>query len=294
MHGSDLLEESILRMFVVGGLAGVIETTCLQPFVYWKTMQQIRGRFSFDPTVMYRGVGVNAGSIGPISAVQYASNGLCVSLHHNLTERNMTNAESLVIAAATGGASSVVVSPAELLMISQQRTGHTFVHTARHILVRPMVGQVLDSVTSTYNWKGLYRGVTATMIREAGWTFGFLGLAPKIKAGLRDDSKFFHNSDVAASLAASLIAGQVAAILTQPADTIKTMIQSDRGIDRPMKYVSTFKVCQDLYQTSGVTAFWRGLAPRSLRCMGAVFILGEAQERLSWLFDHFNILPGQP
>jgi hypothetical protein len=35
------LEESLARMFAVGGLAGVIETYALQPLIYWKTMSQV-------------------------------------------------------------------------------------------------------------------------------------------------------------------------------------------------------------------------------------------------------------
>jgi hypothetical protein len=37
----SLLEESLARMFAVGGLAGVIETYALQPLIYWKTMSQV-------------------------------------------------------------------------------------------------------------------------------------------------------------------------------------------------------------------------------------------------------------
>jgi hypothetical protein len=72
-----------------------------------------------------------------------------------------------------------------------------------------------------------FRGLAATAAREAGWTFGFLGLAPLVKHALREDSKFFNRNDVAASLAASVLAGQAAALLTQPADTIKALLQAD-------------------------------------------------------------------
>ena len=85
----------------------------------------------------------------------------------------------------------------------------------------------VHSVGSHAGLRGFYRGVTATAVREAGWTFGFLGLAPQIKHALREDSKFFNRNDVAASLAASVLAGQAAALLTQPADTVKALLQAD-------------------------------------------------------------------
>ena len=54
------------------------------------------------------------------------------------------------------------------------------------------------------------------------------------------DSKFFRRNEVAASAAASVVGGQVAALVTQPLDTIKTIMQTDRGIVYPMKNRRTF------------------------------------------------------
>lgn len=34
-------EETLGRMFIVGGLAGMFETALVQPLVYWKTMSQV-------------------------------------------------------------------------------------------------------------------------------------------------------------------------------------------------------------------------------------------------------------
>ena len=45
---------------------------------------------------------------------------------------------------------------------------------------------------------------------------------------------------MAASAAASVVGGQVAALVTQPLDTIKTIMQTDRGIVYPMKNRRTF------------------------------------------------------
>jgi hypothetical protein len=87
--------------------------------------------------------------------------------------------------------------------------------------------QQVRGLASHGGFGAFFRGLTATAAREAGWTFGFLGLAPLVKHALREDSKFFNRNDVAASLAASVLAGQAAALLTQPADTIKALLQAD-------------------------------------------------------------------
>lgn len=44
------------------------------------------------------------------------------------------------------------------------------------------------------------------------------------------------------------------------------------------------------YTNGGLAAFWRGLAPRSWRLCGAVFILGETQTHLSNIFNRFGLL----
>lgn len=275
-------EQSLARMFAVGGAAGVIETFIVQPLVYWKTMQQIGKPVSFDPRQLYRGVFVNAASIGPISAVQYTTNGLLCSLHASIFnnedgDSKMSDAETLAISASSGALSCAVVTPAELVMISQQRSGRTIAEECLAIWKSKGIG-------------GFFRGNTATCLREAGWTFGFLGLAPVIKSWLQNDSKFFHRNDIAASLASSLVAGQGAALLTQPFDQVKTVMQADRGVTGPMKHKSFISAAKAVYDRGGIQDFWKGIVPRSGRCIAAVFILGETQYRLSQFMEKYKIL----
>lgn len=52
---------------------------------------------------------------------------------------------------------------------------------------------------------GLFQGFTVTAVRESGWTFGFLGLTPQVKAALQEDSKFCRRNEVAASVSSALL-----------------------------------------------------------------------------------------
>mmetsp|Transcript_9011 Transcript_9011/g.20297 ORF Transcript_9011/g.20297 Transcript_9011/m.20297 type:complete len:521 (+) Transcript_9011:249-1811(+) len=181
--GSEELEESIPRMFVVGGLAGVVETFLVQPLVFFKTMAQVspEGLFSarnLRLDVMYRGVYVNALSIGPISAFQYGCNGILTSVHREAKRvfnesdpgsaaavvPKETATEGMAIAALTGTLSSLVVTPAELLMISQQRSGKSFTKTLLEVLwpqARAKEGG------GKLPGAGLLRGLGPTAAREA-------------------------------------------------------------------------------------------------------------------------------
>ena len=185
----------------------MIETSVQQPLVYWKTMAHIRQPITWTPQAMFRGVGVNAGSIGPISAVQLAANGIlermCVVVltaapslrrpsHPPFPPRPRRYTSSalapigdtaqLGIAAMAGAMSCALVTPVELLMISQQRTGQSLAHVTRDVF---RAGGSL-----------FYRGNVPCMVREAAWTCGFIGMAPLFKTWLQADSKFFRRSEV--------------------------------------------------------------------------------------------------
>ena len=275
------------RMFLVGGLAGSIETCITQPSVYWKTVLQRGVPLSLDPRVMYRGVVVNVCSIGPISAVQYGGYASLRNVYNMLIE-NVDDAADprkkaqpislpaeLGISALSGVLSAVVVSPAELVMISQQRFGNSLKAAAAEVIRKNGV-------------RGVFRGIVPTAAREGGWTLGFIGIAPSVKEMFMDDSRYFSHHEIQASAAASVVAGQFAATITQPFDTIKTMMQSDRGITEPMRFKNMLEASKALYREHGMSAFFRGLFPRSLRCSAAVFILGQASTVINKEIDHME------
>eukprot|EP00035_Acanthoeca_spectabilis_P039689 m.64243 g.64243 ORF g.64243 m.64243 type:complete len:500 (+) comp9707_c0_seq1:116-1615(+) len=271
LAGQGLIEpaaDSTAKMLVVGGLAGAFECAVMQPIIYWKTVAQTRIKFSVK--AMYKGLVVNAGSIGPISALQYAGNGVLLNLYVNLAGENPTERAALGIAGLSGAISSFVTTPAELLMIAQQRYSMTLAAAAR-------------AIYASRGLLGLFQGFTVTAVRESGWTFGFLGLTPQVKAALQEDSKFCRRNEVAASALASVFSGIVCVIYTQPADTVKTLIQVDCGIE-PQKRGS-FEAIKHLCKRDGITGLWRGAPARALRCVGGIFILGQCQSYLNGAFD---------
>jgi len=258
--------ETAGRLMVIGSLAGIVEAVVMQPFVYWKTMQQIRKPMSWAPAVAYRGVTINALSISPISGVQYAANGVLNKLFESTMQRKPSMVQEMSLAAGAGAVSSLIVTPAELIMISQQRSGDTLAKT-------------LSTMWQAQGLKGFMRGFTTTTAREMGWTFGFLGLSPIFKKSLQEDSKFFRRNEVGASAVSSLVAGQVAAVITQPFDVVKTVIMADRGIGHKMRHRTNSDAIRHLYAEGGLPAFWRGLAPRSWcvyrRCWAATHATGS-------------------
>lgn len=99
-------------------------------------------------------------------------------------------------------ASCAVVTPAEVLMVTQQTTGLPFL-------------QVLKDTISKSGINTLYRGNIPTAFREAAWTCGFFGITPILKRELQEDSKFCRRNEVAATAIASIVSGQFAATVSQ-------------------------------------------------------------------------------
>mmetsp|Transcript_19583 Transcript_19583/g.36439 ORF Transcript_19583/g.36439 Transcript_19583/m.36439 type:complete len:443 (+) Transcript_19583:281-1609(+) len=276
---------SFARLFTIGGLAGTFETLVQQPLVYWKTMSQINPNFNFLEAVhggmrpLFRGVAINAGSIGPISAVQLTAHGGLEAFAQKVVEPRYLEETwfQLSVASVAGAASCAVVTPAEVLMVTQQTTGLPFAH-------------VLKDMISKSGLVTLYRGNVMTSFREAAWTCGFFGITPILKRELQEDSKFCRRNEVAATAIASIVSGQFAATVSQPSDVIASIMKADTGLyGKGREYSGVIAACKSLYAQSGIQGFFRGLPSRSIRCCGAVFIMGETQTILHSIFDKGNL-----
>ena len=210
--------------------------------------------------------------------MQYAANGVLQKLFINMSGNERPGEwQKLAVAVGAGAVSSLFVTPAELIMISQQRFGGSVVST-------------MKDVWGSSGARGFMRGFAPTTWREMGWTGGLFGLQSMFKRTVQEDSKFFRRNEVASAAFASIAAGQITAVVTQPFDVVKSLMQADRGITTPMQATSSLETAKLLFKEGGTRAFFRGLPARATRLCGAVFILGESQFQISNLMDKHNIL----
>jgi solute carrier family 25 carnitine/acylcarnitine transporter 20/29 len=154
---------------------------------------------------------------------------------------------------AAGFASCLISSPVELVKTRLQiQDGHT-----KQVFKGPM-----DCTIQTLNHegpKGLFRGMTATIIRDVpsyGVYFGFYEVAKSV----------LGTSHVGLMLAGGT-AGVVAWVFAYPSDVIKTRIQSvplkhTRGWDR---YKGVIDCTKQTYREGGVRILFRGLNSCVLR-----------------------------
>jgi len=109
----------------IGAVAGSVEVFINQPFVAVKNALQEKRPVSLNPLFFYRGVVINSSSIAPITAVQFAVNGVMANYFTDNGARKLTDLERLASGAVGGAVSAFVSSPAEIVMIQQQRTGQS-------------------------------------------------------------------------------------------------------------------------------------------------------------------------
>jgi solute carrier family 25 (mitochondrial 2-oxodicarboxylate transporter), member 21 len=205
----------------------------------------------------YRGVFVQAGTVAPITAIQFMFNGMLQkAMLRSNTHRSLTDGEVIVAAAGAGAISAVLYGPVDLLTIQQQKLHLNLWNTTRMLM-------------ENFGVSGFYRGFSACVAREALYTAGYLGLAPVITSRLVRESEYLQERPLAASILGACSAGTSAAVTTHPFDTAKTCLQSDM---EGKTWKNTFGTIKALMNTGGIGSLYRGILPRTVRLCGAFFV----------------------
>ncbi|TMW64262.1 hypothetical protein Poli38472_012884 [Pythium oligandrum] len=276
---------STLQNGVVGAMAGGVETLVMQPTSAIKNALQQHHPINWSIRALYRGVGISLVSFAPVSAMQFALNGHLLSVFHPLESTSpASDGVKIAAGAIAGGISSLICSPAGLIMTLQQNTGKSCQATVTALIDR-------------YGVKRLFRGLEMTMIRESIWCACYLALGPVFTQRLHlhvpsifgsvDDSTLSQRAS--ATVVGSVLAGLVALYATQPFDTIKTVMQGEALRVSHQEATSPWKATARFYHTTGrsIQPFYRGSTPRAARLIGGVFILTEAREFLEeWVETH--------
>ncbi|MGD2169029.1 MAG: MC/SLC25 family protein [Chlamydiota bacterium] len=194
------------KNILIGVFSGVSVVPFVQPMIFFKNYMQsaapqdVKVVFSIKkPQVLYRGGKSFASSFAPVIAIQTAVNGI-------LAKRW----DPIAAATASGAFSAIAVCPFEGIMIQQQRTGQNFWATVKNM-------------QSSYGFPSFYRAFLSTAIREGSFSAAYLGVAPKLTKKLQSEGYNYWVSQYVAGI----LAGTVAAVVSQPFDTHKTQQQQD-------------------------------------------------------------------
>jgi len=252
-----------MENLAVGAIGGTIETTVQMPFLTWKFSVQEGRPLPTSFAGWFRGVGIQAGMVAPITAIQVTANGMLEKTVLAGQIRSLTDTEKIACGASAGVISATVYSPVDLICIQQQKLGLSMADTVGHI-------------AKTYGLHSLMRGFMSVCVREAIYTAGYLGLGPVFTDKYKEAFPELRENDLAAKLSGACTAGLIASLLTQPVDTAKTNVQADL----PGKTWPTARMAlPKLYRQYGLAGMYKGGVPRTMRTCGAFFIVSMLREK---------------
>ncbi|KAG2143836.1 mitochondrial carrier domain-containing protein [Suillus bovinus] len=152
------------------------------------------------------------------------------------------------------------------------------------------VSKLIYTIHREHGLKGLFRGLTATALRDVGYGAYFLGYeatsryltAPSLR--LNDSTSLSDSSQGSIPLWVLFVSGGVAGVLgwlpTFPMDVVKTRMQSTEIVearnimrskvttgDHDNPYRTIISTIQHSYRTGGAAGFFRGLSPTMLRAI---------------------------
>eukprot|EP00873_Tetraselmis_striata_P012565 jgi/Tetstr1/432829/TSEL_022180.t1 len=178
---------------LVGAVAGAVEVTCMQPTIAVKNALQEGRPVSLAPRALYRGYAVNISTIVPMTAVQFGATGSYTQLFTAAVGRKPAREEGVACAALGGATAALVASPAELVVIQQQRAGLSAGAAVRHVV-------------SGYGAARLFKGLTCSAMRDGLVCANMLGLTPVIATELRQSEAYLdkHANPEYATIRATL------------------------------------------------------------------------------------------
>mmetsp|Transcript_24793 Transcript_24793/g.50315 ORF Transcript_24793/g.50315 Transcript_24793/m.50315 type:complete len:288 (+) Transcript_24793:25-888(+) len=275
--------------FVAGWASGATATLATQPVDLMITRLQAGSARSISAAVAAEPVTAMWRGMGPLLAVQPISNALMFvgyGAGKSYAERNQLTGGSALLPVFFGGcaggcAQSLAQSPAELLKVRMQLSGHTHAPSARALLSEG----------------GLSRGMAATLWRDVlphGVWFAAYDLAKSYFQSRQTERRQVATAPagaaapvmceappplpVAAQLSAGAFAATAAWLVGYPFDVIKTRCQMAGGQGSLRAAAAT------LLAEGGVSAFYVGLSLKLARAvpMSAINFLVYEQVYALW------------
>jgi len=248
------VELSNFQNALMGSFGSTIEVLLQHPLITYKNALQANRKLQPCVRSIYKGITINALTMGPLTAVQFAGYGYFYKQFQKQNIINNHESRSIVSSTISGMLSGFIAGPAELVIVQQQKTDKRFMSLMKYMKKK-------------YGPRIIPKGTFPCMGREAIYTAGMCSLTPIFEERLLTSS-IYKKKSMKSSLTASIGSGLVAGAISHPFDTIKTHIQNHPD-------VNSFKAIRTLLHTEGWNSLLKGSFPRSLRIIGTFFIINE-------------------
>lgn len=284
----------LVAKIINGGIAGIVGVASVFPIDLAKTRLQNQrvGSEVYKSMLdclrkviktegffgMYRGSAVNLLLITPEKAIKLTGNDFfrhALTIHPTSQTDRQTKASHLtlpreILAGGSAGLCQVVVTtPMELLKIYGQDSGRT----STNQLHKQSAMRVAMDLLRTRGIAGLYKGISATMLRDVGFSVVYFPLFAHLSAfgnklkstSNQEDEQSQHNNPVFwVNFLSGCLAAGISAVLVNPADVVKTRLQLINLGQNDVRYSGMREAFFDIYRKEGPVAFLKGAGCRVL------------------------------
>lgn len=243
----------------VGAVASGIQAVILQPTIYWKNAAQQGLPFTANPSLLYRGMAASLMNEMGQMGLQFGMTGYLRKIFGS--DGSFTS--ELGTAIVGGALIGPYASFCECTMIQQQLHGGTLMGTPVRIF-------------NEYGMRGLFRGVSGTIIRDGLYVGGLLGTTPLLQAYLMREHGWGLN---AAETVSSISSGLFVGVATVPFDACSTLMKGD--LSQRTSFMQIFAE----RAKGGASVFLAGGFWRAINIAGTIFIANAARSRLEPLLS---------
>ncbi|XP_047355806.1 mitochondrial 2-oxodicarboxylate carrier isoform X2 [Vespa velutina] len=245
----NLINEGIIQIGA-GGSAGFVEVCVMHPMDLIKTRFQLQVRMQAADATYYTGIIDCMHKMCKTEGITALWKGLLPPIIVETPKRAVkTFSCAGFFAGITEG---ILVNPFEVIKIKQQsnRVG------------RPSTAIVTREIVSKYGFglNGLYKGLTATMMRNAVFNSFYFGFYHSVKSYIPVNKEPLL--EFVTKVGLGFVSGTVASCLNIPFDVAKSRIQGPQG---NIQYKGTLNTICIIYKNEGFKALYKGLLPKVLR-----------------------------
>ncbi|KAF2074773.1 hypothetical protein CYY_003919 [Polysphondylium violaceum] len=189
------------------------------------------------------------------------------------SDKNESQIKQFIVSGVAGMIASAITHPIDSLKVRMQLQGELESTTQQIInnaakTAKPEKGtlRMLSHIHQTEGLFTLYKGLSASLLRQATYTTTRFGLYGVIKDILNKDNKAFpfHKK-----VLVGMISGAGGAIVGTPADVIMVRMQADGKLPPQQRrnYTSAFNGLYRITKEEGLLSLWKGCSPNIIRAM---------------------------
>ncbi|KAK4375431.1 hypothetical protein RND71_006108 [Anisodus tanguticus] len=292
----EFLASSWGKEFVAGGVGGIAGIVSGYPLDTIRVRQQ-----SCTPGSAFtilRHVASTEGPLAPLASVTF-QNAMVFQIYAVLSrafDRNVPASDPpsykgvALGGFGTGALQSLMLTPVELVKIRLQLQRRNIPDNKNQITSYRGPTDVARNIFRQEGWKGIYRGLTITVLRDAPahalyfWTYEYV--REQLHPGCRKNGQESFRT----MLIAGGLAGVASWICCYPLDVIKTRFQA-QSQSTPSRYTGIVDCFRRSVKQEGYNVLWRGLGTAVARAFvvnGAIFTAYETALRCLFINNNNN------